>query len=197
MLPTVFFLDFNTPCYDLLVPHSQILFKKPLYYSLKNAGLDLIFFLDSNSPFGDLLYPLSHKPRKNTFVLVGADRPKDSEMHRTCAQYQKKAPSLNAFPDRIFLFSLQVQHRQANHWCIVNLLCLDVLSAIHQKVSQAWNIRCNVYKYILYFLQVFHDLCPLPCCFCAGVLHLVEQTAGERNLFHTNGSTDAETTCSL
>ena len=39
--------------------------------SLKNAWLPPIFCLDSNSPCQDLLFPHSHKPHKNTSVLVG------------------------------------------------------------------------------------------------------------------------------
>ena len=39
--------------------------------SLKNAWLPPIFFLDSNSPCEGLLFLHSHKPHKNTSVLVG------------------------------------------------------------------------------------------------------------------------------
>ena len=39
--------------------------------SLRNAWLPPIFFSDSNSPCLDLLFPHSHKPHKNTSVLVG------------------------------------------------------------------------------------------------------------------------------
>ena len=46
----------------------------PLYFTafrIKNAQLPPIFFFDSNSPSLDLFYPHSHKPRKNTSLLVG------------------------------------------------------------------------------------------------------------------------------
>ena len=39
--------------------------------SLKNAWLPPIFFSDSKSPCLDLLFPHSHKPHKNTSILVG------------------------------------------------------------------------------------------------------------------------------
>ena len=39
--------------------------------SLKNAWLPPIFVLHSNSHCQNLLFPLSHKPCKNTSVLVG------------------------------------------------------------------------------------------------------------------------------
>ena len=39
--------------------------------SLKNAWFPPIFFSDSKSPCLDLLFPHSHKPHKNTSVLVG------------------------------------------------------------------------------------------------------------------------------
>ena len=41
---------------------------------LKNARLPPIFFLDFNSLWQDLLFPHSHKPRKNTSVLVGTQK---------------------------------------------------------------------------------------------------------------------------
>ena len=43
------------------------------YLFLKNAWLHVppIFFLDFNSPCQDLLFPHSHKPHKNTSVVVG------------------------------------------------------------------------------------------------------------------------------
>ena len=41
------------------------------YQFLKNVWLPPIFFLDSNSRCQDLLFSRSHKPRKNTSVLVG------------------------------------------------------------------------------------------------------------------------------
>ena len=41
------------------------------YLSLKNAWLPPSFFLDFNSPCQDLLFLHSHKPDKNTSVLVG------------------------------------------------------------------------------------------------------------------------------
>ena len=66
----------------------------------------------------------------------------------------------------IFLVSLQVYHRQANCWCIINLLGLDGLGAVHQEVSHAWNICCDVYKYTENIHEVFHDLRLVPCCFC-------------------------------
>jgi len=59
---------------------------------MKNAPLPPVFFMDSNSPCQDLLFQHSHKPRKNTLVLVGigvkkpesiSDHP---EMRRTYAQ---------------------------------------------------------------------------------------------------------------
>ena len=40
--------------------------------SLKNTWLPSIFFLDFNSPYFDLISPHSHKPHKNTSLLVGA-----------------------------------------------------------------------------------------------------------------------------
>ena len=83
----------------------------------------------------------------------------------------------------IFLVSLQVHHRQGNCWCIIDLLGLDGFGAFHQEVSQAWNICCDVYKYTENIHEVFHDLRLVPCCFCAGFLHLAEKAAGEKNRF--------------
>ena len=37
----------------------------------KKCVVTPIFFLDSNNPCWDLLFPHSHKPRRNTSVLVG------------------------------------------------------------------------------------------------------------------------------
>ena len=56
---------------------------------------------------------------------------------------------------------------------------MDGPGVVHKKVSQAWNIRCDVYQYNVYIHEVFPDICAVPGSFCFGLLHLVERPAGQ------------------
>ena len=73
----------------------------------------------------------------------------------------------------------QVWHRKANHWRIINLLRLDVLSFIHQKIPHAWNIRGDVYQHSVYVHEVLLNFRPFPGGFRACVLHFVEKRSGK------------------